>query len=139
MGYGADMKIGEIAQLAAVPTKTIRYYEEIGLLPPAPRADNGYREYDVSTAERLRFIKDAQSANLSLAEIHSILDMRDHGEKTCRHVIDLLERHLADIDRQIRTLRRTRKKLAEITERARQLDPADCTDPNRCQTIAAAV
>ncbi len=129
------MKIGEIARLAGVPTKTIRYYEEIGLLPPAPRADNGYRDYDEDIAERLRFIKDAQSANLSLAEIHSILDMRDQGETTCHHVLDLLDRHVEDIDRQIRTLRRTRKVLTELTERARHLDPADCTDPNRCQTI----
>lgn len=122
--------------MTGVPTKTIRYYEDIGLVPPPPRAPNGYREYDMQVADRLTFIKDAQAARLSLAEIRSILDMRDHGESTCHHVIDLLERHLDDIDRQLRTLRHTRRQLTELTARARRLDPAECTDPNRCQTIA---
>ena len=83
-------------------------------------------------------LREAQATGLTLTEIGSILDLRSQGEATCRHVVDLLERHLDALDRHITTLRRTRRKLASLTERARNLDPADCLDPNRCQTISGA-
>ena len=67
------MRIGEIAELAGVTTKTVRYYERIGILPEPDRTPSGYRDYGVGTLERLRFIRDAQATGLSLAEIHSIL------------------------------------------------------------------
>lgn len=130
------MRIGEVARESGVPTKTIRYYEDIGVLPEPERADNGYREYGTETVDRLRFVRDAQATGLSLTEISSILDLRGRGETTCHHVIDLLERHLSDLDRHINNLRETRDHLAVLTIRARDLDPAECTDPNRCQTIS---
>ncbi|MGD2051804.1 MAG: heavy metal-responsive transcriptional regulator [Acidimicrobiia bacterium] len=130
------MKIGDLGHRAAVPAKTIRYYEEIGLLPEPARAANGYRDYGEGAVERLRFIRDAQASGLSLSEIGSILEMRDHGEQTCDHVIALLERHLVDIDRQIAHLRATRRLLTAITGRAKALDPGECLDPHRCQTIS---
>ena len=83
----------------------------------------------------MRFIRDAQATGLTLTEIGSILDMRDRGNATCTHVTGLLERHLAELDRRIATLQATRSQLAALTERARRLDPTDCTDPHRCQTI----
>lgn len=131
------MKIGELGSRAKVPTKTIRFYEEIGLLAEPERALNGYRDYDEEAVARLRFIRDAQATGLSLTEIASILDLRSAGEGTCYHVIDLLERHLEDLDRHIENLQATRLQLVALTERAKDLDPGDCTDPNRCQTIAA--
>ena len=131
------MQIGELGHEAGVAAKTIRYYEEIGLLEEPARSANGYRDYGDEAVDRLRFIRDAQATGLSLSEIASIIEMRDHGEQTCGHVIELLERHLDDIDRQVRQLRSTRKLLEELTVRAKSLDPSDCVDPNRCQTIGA--
>lgn len=131
------MRIGELGNQTDVPTKTIRYYEGIGLLPEPERAHNGYREYSDDAVLRLRFIRDAQATGLSLTEIASILDLRSAGEGTCRHVIDLLERHLEDLDRHMEKLHATRGQLVSLTERAKGLDPEDCTDPNRCQTIGA--
>jgi DNA-binding transcriptional MerR regulator len=131
------MRIGELGKRTGVPTKTIRYYEDIGLLPEPERADNGYREYRDDGVLRLRFIRDAQATGLSLTEIASILDLRRVGEGTCLHVIELLERHLEDLDRHLENLHATRKQLVSLTKRAKGLDPEDCTDPNRCQTIAA--
>jgi len=130
------LRIGEVARETGVPTKTIRYYEDIGVLAEPARADNGYREYGPDTVDRLRFVRDAQATGLSLTEISSILDLRGHGEATCHHVIDLLERHLSELDRHIETLHKTRDHLSVLTKRARSLDPAECTDPNRCQTIS---
>jgi DNA-binding transcriptional MerR regulator len=131
------MKIGELSGRTGTPTKTIRYYEEIGVLPAADRAPNGYREYPEDAVDRLAFVREAQATGLTLTEIASILDLRSQGEATCHHVIDLLERHLTAIDRHIETLRQTRTKLATLTDRARGLDPSECRDPNRCQTITA--
>jgi MerR family transcriptional regulator, copper efflux regulator len=129
------MKIGQLAERAGVSTKAIRYYENIGVLPRPERAPNGYRSYSPATAERLAFIRDAQTAGLSLVEIQVILDLRDGGEATCGHVIGSLEVQLEELDRQMDDLSRTKARLTEIITRARSLDPADCNDPNRCQTI----
>ncbi|HEX6946037.1 MAG TPA: MerR family transcriptional regulator [Acidimicrobiia bacterium] len=128
------MKIGELARKTGVSTATIRFYEQLGLLAPA-RAENGYRRYEPSSVDRIRFIRDAQTSGLSLTEIGTILEMKAAGESTCSHVIRLLESHLRSIDRQAAELARTRTRLQEMLERARRLDPADCVDPNRCQTI----
>ncbi|HEY5651029.1 MAG TPA: heavy metal-responsive transcriptional regulator [Acidimicrobiia bacterium] len=129
------MKIGEVARRTGTTPKTIRYYEDIGLLPEPPRAPNGYRDYGDETVERLSFIRDAQATGLSLTEIDSILDLRGRGETTCEHVTALLERHMAALDDHMDRLRATRSKLAELTDRAKRLDPAQCVDPIRCQTI----
>ncbi|MGD2102779.1 MAG: heavy metal-responsive transcriptional regulator [Acidimicrobiia bacterium] len=129
------MKIGQLARTTGVSTKAIRYYEEIGVLPEPERAENGYRKYDPTAADRISFIQDAQSAGLSLLEIQMILDLRDAGESTCGHVIASLEMHLAEVDRQMAELTRTRRRLADLVEQATSMDPTACTDPNRCQTI----
>lgn len=130
------MQIGELARTAGVSTKTIRYYEDIGVLPEPERAPNGYRTYGPRAVETLRFVRDAQSTGLTLTEITAILEMRQRGERTCHHVVGLLERHLAALDEHIAELGRTRKQLAAMTERAKGLDPAACTDSSRCQTIS---
>lgn len=136
--YAFRMKIGEVARRAGVSAKTIRYYEDIRLLPEPDRSPNGYRDYDEEAVDRVRFVRDAQATGLSLTEIASILDLRQRGEATCSHVVGLLEQHLNELDRHIQTLQRTRVQLAAMTHRAKQLDPTECTDPNRCQTIDAA-
>jgi DNA-binding transcriptional MerR regulator len=129
------MRIGEAARRSGLSTSTIRYYEDIGLIPRPPRTENGYRDYDSEVVDRLRFVRDAQESGLTLAEVASILELRSQGTSTCRHVIELMERHLADVDLRIERLRASRELYAGLIERARGLDPADCTDPDRCQTI----
>ena len=129
------MRIGTLARETGLNTKTIRYYESIGVLPTPERQANGYRDYDHGAVERLAFIKDAQAAGLSLTEIHWILELRDSGESTCGHTIGLLETHLSDVDRQLLELGRTRSRLQRMISEAKAMDPSECTNPNRCQTI----
>lgn len=131
------MRIGELAERGAVTTKTIRYYESIGLLAEPERTDSGYRDYPPEAVERLVFVRDAQSSGLTLSEIASVLELKSAGERSCTHTTNLLERHLTEIDAQIERLTAARAGLAALTKRARALDPSDCTDPNRCQTIAS--
>jgi len=131
------MRIGEVAHISGLSPTTIRYYEDIGLVPEPARAANGYRDYEPGALERLRFISDAQDSGLTLAEIASILELRAQGESTCHHTIELMERHLADVDRRIDSLIASREHYAQLIARARTLDPSECTDPDRCQTISA--
>ena len=130
------MKIGELGEAAGVSTKTIRYYESIGLIEEPERTASGYRDYDERAVERLRFVRDAQATGLTLAEIASVLELKGSGERSCAHTTALIEAHLAAIDAQIEQLAAARAELASMAERARALDPASCTDPNRCQVIA---
>lgn len=131
------MQIGELARATGVNTKTIRYYEDTGVLPSARRGPNGYRIYDQEAVDRLRFVREAQATGLTLEEITSILELREQGASTCSHVLGLLEHHLGDLDTHIAALQATRRELEAMIQRARRLDPAKCTDPNRCQTIEA--
>jgi MerR family copper efflux transcriptional regulator len=129
------MRIGELSKRTSVPTKTIRYYEEIGVLPPAERSDNDYRVYGTDAVERLEFIKDAQATGLTLDEIATVLRLRGRGESTCEHVTHLLGHHLAQVDSRIEALRATRTRLVAMIDRAQSLDPSECLDPHRCQII----
>ncbi|NNE75098.1 MAG: heavy metal-responsive transcriptional regulator [Acidimicrobiales bacterium] len=130
------MRIGELAERAGVSTKTIRYYESIDLLPEPNRTASGYREYSPESVERLRFIRDAQATGLTLAEIASVLELKEAGQGSCAHTTALLQQHLVDLDEQIARLQNARATLVELADRARTLDPQACSDPNRCQVIA---
>jgi DNA-binding transcriptional MerR regulator len=133
------MRIGELADDVGLTTKTIRYYESIGLVPEPGRTASGYRDYGADVAERLRFVKQAQASGLTLAEIRSILEIKDDGGQSCAHTRDLLVCHLDAIDAQIAAMQRQRRELAELADRAVGLDPSNCTDAHRCQVIAGGV
>ena len=130
------MKIGELGDCCDVTAKTIRYYESIGLLDEPGRTASGYRDYGDEAVERLQFIRDAQSTGLTLAEISSVLELKSAGERSCSHTVALIEAHMASIDAQIQQLTDTRRELSVLAKRANSLDPALCTDPNRCQVIS---
>ena len=129
------MRIGQLADACGVSDKTIRYYESIGLLAEPERTPAGYRDYDEAAVGRLRFIADAQTTGLSLAEIASVLELKDVNTSSCGHTRQLLEFHLSEIEGRIAALESTRAELARLVERARGLDPSDCSDPDRCQVI----
>ncbi len=131
------MRIGELANKCGVSTKTIRYYESIELLDAPERTPSGYRDYDDGAIERLRFVRDAQATGLTLAEVASVLELKSAGSGSCAHTTALIEEHLRSIDAQIAQLTEARRDLARLAARARSLDPATCTDANRCQVIAA--
>ena len=94
----------------------VRYYEKEDLLPPAPRSPSGYRQYDSTTAERIRFIKGAQEMGLKLAEISELLEIQDRGACPCGHTKTLVERRIAEIDAEMTRLSLLRNQLASIAE-----------------------
>jgi len=129
------MLIGELAASAGLSAKAIRFYEEAGLMPAPPRTPGGYRDYPPGAAGRLAFIRQAQTAGFSLAEIRGILSVRDGGRAPCRHVTGLISEHLAQVDERIAELTRTRAALARLRDRAAVTDPADCAEPDICSIL----
>lgn len=129
------MRIGEAAATAGMTTKTLRYYEERGLLPGPGRTANGYREYGEDSVSRLGFIRRGRAAGLSLAQLGEILAVRDRGTDPCTHVRDLLAAQLADLDRQISELKAVRTAVAESHEIAAAGDPAACDADRICSYL----
>ena len=97
--------IGALAKQAGMPIKTIRYYEDVRLLPKATRTAAGYRLYSPDAVDRLQFIKKAQNLGLQLEEIKEVLELADRGRCPCGHVQELLKKRLAELQRKIADLR----------------------------------
>jgi MerR family mercuric resistance operon transcriptional regulator len=117
------LKIGQLAQRAAVNLQTIRYYEREGLLPEPPRLSSGYRLYTDSMVRRLRFIKRAQEIGFSLAEIRELLSLRADGRRERNEVRAIAQAKIADIEDKMRTLKAMRSVLNRLTERCSGCGP----------------
>jgi DNA-binding transcriptional MerR regulator len=112
------MTIGELARLANVNPRTLRYYERIGLLAPASRTAAGYRLYTPRDAGLLAFIRQAQALGLSLAEIADIIALREAGTVPCRHVRALAQAKVVAIDTRLAELQALRAELVALAQRA---------------------
>jgi DNA-binding transcriptional MerR regulator len=108
------MKIKELAHKTGVSPKTVRYYEEIGILPPPRRAPNGYRIYDESDVDRLRLVVGARRLDLSLDEIREIIALRERGEAPCRVLLDRLRQKADEIAARIRELKHLESELRQL-------------------------
>lgn len=115
------MQIGQLAAQFDLNTKTIRYYESVGLLPEPTRNASGYRQYDDTDVDRLGFIRRAQQLGLSLDDIREILSFRDDGQAPCEHVVSLLQRNAQVLDRRISQLQALRDELNHLVVRAEQI------------------
>jgi len=124
------LRIQEVAATLGLTTRTIRYYEELGLLEPAGRSGGDYRQYDAEDVERLRFIKGLRDdAGFSLAEIGQLLEddaARTRNRDRFRTSKDPAERRaivddaLARVERQIGSLQAKSDRLAEMIEAAEE-------------------
>lgn len=126
------MRIGELAAAVGVNTKTVRYYEEIGLLPDPPRSPGGYRQYDHNDVEQLAFIRRAREVDLRLDEVAEVLALRDRGERPCDFVLRVASRRIEELDERIRRMQKARAELDTLLDNAnRQPSSEDCY----CQLI----
>jgi DNA-binding transcriptional MerR regulator len=126
------VRIGELASQLGLNPRTIRYYEDLHLLPAPRRTPSGYRDYDEGATELLSFIKTAQRLGITLDEIREILGLRERGEQPCSYVRDVLRRQVSEIDQRIAELRKLRKELTTLDEIADQLPPPV---PGQCRLI----
>ena len=113
--------IGKVAGTAGVGVQTVRYYERLGLLPPADRMASGYRVYRAEAVERLRFIRQAQAVGFRLEEIREILRIKYAGRSPCDCVRGLLERKLEQVERQMVELARFRRELRQTLKKSQAL------------------
>lgn len=129
------MQIGEVAQRVGLATSAIRFYEDKGLIPEPERTESGYRDYEPDVVDRIRFIRAGQAVGLTLRELNEILQIRDQGESPCRHVTELLDARIQEVDQRIEELRVLHKDLAGLRRTASVLDPADCPPESVCRII----
>jgi DNA-binding transcriptional MerR regulator len=109
-------RIGQASARAGLSTKTIRYYEEIGLIPPAKRTGNSYRIYTDIDVDRLRFIRSARALDFSLEDIEEILAFRDREEPPCSYVMELMENQINQISNRISELEQLRSELRRLVK-----------------------
>lgn len=129
------MRIGEVASATGTTTKTLRFYEQMGLLPPAGRTAGGYRTYGADTLARLDFIRRGQSAGLALTQIRDVLHVRDGGDPPCEHVRQLLRERLHALDTQLAELRALRENLLELSASSSVVDPDSCSAEEVCRYL----
>ena len=126
------LTIGRLAEAVGLEAKTLRYYDRVGLLPPATRTPAGYRLYDDGAVGRLRFIRRAKALGISLADVRRILAVRDEGVAPCSHILELVSRNLSEVESQIAQLEDLRADLRRLQRQLRRRIPvgvqaaADC-------------
>lgn len=120
------MNIGTVARTSGLPAKTIRYYEQIGLITPATRRPNGYRTYSLIDMRTLHFIKRARSLGFSVEEIRDLLDLWRNTRRSSAAVKALATRHLEVLDRKIAELQGMRQTLADLIKRCHGDARPDC-------------
>ncbi len=115
------LTIGQLAQRTGFSTKTIRYYEAVGLLPAPRRRPSGYRIYDDAASGRLAFISRSKWLGLSLEEIRGVLALHDAGTEPCEHVRGLIELQIRRVDDALDQLSEFRRQLGALRRSARRL------------------
>jgi len=132
---GPAMRIGELARRSGMASTALRYYEKAGLLPASQRSSSGYRTYHPDAVSRLAFIRAAQAVGLSLAEIREVIGIRDAGAAPCAHVLQLIEKHRAEVRSRIRELQRLERDLDQLASRGAGVDPSECDPAGVCKVI----
>jgi MerR family mercuric resistance operon transcriptional regulator len=106
--------IGALSERTGCNIETIRYYERIGLLPPAPRSKGGHRVYGEAQARRLGFIRRSRELGFRLDQIRTLLGLVDGGRHTCARVKRITVDHLDEIQRKVADLRKIERVLKEM-------------------------
>lgn len=119
------MNIGQASEASGLPTKTIRYYEEIGLVV-AERLPNGYRHYSEEHIHKLRFVQRARSLGFGVDDCRSLLSLYEDRGRASSDVKRLAEAKLFDIDRKVQELRGMHAALSALVEACHGDDRPDC-------------
>lgn len=101
----STLSIGAVAKRTGCTVPTIRYYEDIGLLPPAARTDAGQRHYGEATLRRLTFIRRCRDFGFSIEQVRELVGLVDQPDRPCMEVRDIAAIHLTEVRRKLDELR----------------------------------
>jgi Cu(I)-responsive transcriptional regulator len=119
------MNIGEASEHSGLPVKTIRYYEDIGLVRPL-RSENGYRDFVDSDLQRLKFLQRSRSLGFSIDECRELLSLYEDRNRASADVKAITHAKIREVDRKIEELRSLRKVLSELVTACHGDDRPDC-------------
>ncbi len=120
------MNIGQASKLSGVPSKTIRYYEDIGLVSPARRQTNGYRDYTDSDVSILLFISRSRNLGFSISDTENLVSLWRDQHRASADVKALALNHIEQIEGRISELKQVRDTLIDLTNKCHGDDRPDC-------------
>ena len=134
------MSIGALAKATGTKVETVRWYEQVGLLPAPTRTSGNYRAYDAAHLGRLSFIRRARDLGFSLDQIRALLDIAGQQDRSCEAVDVIAREHLDEVDRKIADLQALRRELDALIGQCRQGRVAECRiiealAPTRCSDV----
>lgn len=121
-----DISIGELSRRSGVKVPTIRYYEQIGLLPPPPRTEGQQRRYGKQSMSRLAFIRHARELGFDLEAIRTLLSLQDNPDQPCATADTIAQARLADVEKRIARLNALRSELQRMIEECACGRVAEC-------------
>ncbi|MDR6871882.1 DNA-binding transcriptional regulator, MerR family [Bosea sp. OK403] len=121
-----QMPIGALSEATGVKVPTIRFYEEIGLLPAPIRTQSNRRSYGDAHLQRLRFIRHARDLGFAVDDIRELLAMAAEPQASCDRADSIAQRHLADVERRIAQLQSLRGELQRMVGECQHGRVAEC-------------
>lgn len=120
------MNIGEAARRSGLPAKTIRFYEDIGLVRPNARRANGYRDFDQRNLHELKFVARARSLGFSVEQCRTLLDLYRNRSRASAEVKAIAQSRVLEIDAKVAALEEMKATLSHLIERCHGDDRPDC-------------
>ena len=121
-----EFPIGELSRQTAVKVPTIRYYEQIGLLPEAPRTEGNRRLYGRAEIDRLNFIRHSRELGFEIDDIRELLTMAAQPQSSCHQIDSIANNHLIEIDRRIASLTALKAELSRMVDECGHDRVCDC-------------
>jgi len=138
----SDMSIGTLARACGVKVQTIRYYEQIGLIPPARRSSGNQRQYRPLHLDLLQFIRHSRALGFSLDQVREVLTLRDAPNRPCGEVDEIAQRHLDGVEQKISQLMSLREELRNMIGQCAGGTVSSCriievlSDHSKCLAVA---
>jgi len=120
------MNIGTVSKLTGLNTKTIRYYEQIELIAPATRSDNGYRQYSEKGVEQLRFVQRARKTGFNIDECRQLLDLFNNSGRQSHQVKELVLEKADLVAKQIEELKLMHTCLLDLASQCQSDEDPHC-------------
>ena len=120
------LSIGEAAKATGLPTKTVRYYADIGLVVPSGRSGSGYRYYAEQELKKLAFVRRARAFGFSIDECRELLSLYEDQQRSSADVKTIALRRLEEIEERLRDLRKLRDELSHLARACHGDERPDC-------------